>query len=315
MSRILGAGALVAMVSCAPFALEFSGDEGGGGVLGTAGAGGSSADAGAASVGGSGGALACAPGQIGCDGSWRRACADGELVHVENCADLGEGICLDGACEQSLVARWAFEEGSGDVVVDDVGGLVGTLENGSWAPGAIGGGIYLTGGSRVALGDVLNEPLPVSLTAWVTVSEAAAAFAGSMVVIALDDAAGYAGTWLSVAPMAGNVVSAGIGDATGTSSSDRNGKTSTSGFQPETWTHVAVVVQAPGDMDLFIDGQLVDGQYGGTATSATYTSAPASVGSASWGNGNFQFYGSLDEVRVYRRALNPSDVQRIASRR
>lgn len=261
---------------------------------------------------GTGGSPQCTDGYAACDGDWRLTCQDGVLAYAESCAAAPDGSCVAGTCEHGLVARWAFEEGSGVTATDDVGGLTGAFQGASWGDGAAGGGLDLAGGGYVDLGNVLHEPLPISLTAWVRVSSGAST---TMVAISLDSspATGYAGAWMSVHAGLGNTLAAGIGDATGAGPNDRNGKASVAGLSPQTWTHVSAVIHTPDAIDLYIDGAPVEGVYDGAAQTMAYTPAPALIGTANWGGADFQFWGSIDGVRVYRRALTPTDVARIAS--
>ncbi len=194
--------ALLATLGCGSFTPaafdDGAGGNGGNGGLvggpggapdGGAGPGGASGQGG----GGVGGAPGCTLGERWCDGEWVVSCEADGPDYVQDCAS--DGLCLQGACEAELVARWGFDEGAGGVAVDDVGALAATLEGAAaWSPGALD----LGAGGHAALGDVLHQPFPLSLAGWVRVDSSAS---GTMAVVALDsNDASYAGVWLTVNP-------------------------------------------------------------------------------------------------------------------
>ena len=72
------------------------------------------------------------------------------------------------------------------------------------------------------------------------------------------------------------------------------------------WHHIALVANRTGNYSLYLDGALVSSS---NFSLGTFNSTPnLTIGSK---NGSGFFTGSLDEIRVYRRALSPSEVQNL----
>lgn len=77
-------------------------------------------------------------------------------------------------------------------------------------------------------------------------------------------------------------------------------------FTPGTWYHVAVVIGAA-NADVYLNGTLLGSTGNGMGTA---TGLPFSIGAANPdGSGNEQFNGSLDEVRVWSRALASCEIE------
>jgi hypothetical protein len=81
-----------------------------------------------------------------------------------------------------------------------------------------------------------------------------------------------------------------------------------SGLAPMQWQHVAVRVNATKHVFLYINGvEYYKGRYTGTITS---TFLPWIIGRKAWAKQYFN--GTIDEVRVYNRALNQQEIGAIA---
>lgn len=312
---------VAASIGCGTPFVAFSGDEGSGGAGGGLGAGGSvttTVSAGGSTVststsataggGGSGGSAECVEGSSSCEGEWVVSCENGGLVLDIDCASSGAS-CAAGKCEFDLVSLLRFEGQTGSTALDESpSDLAGQLIGSSWGVGSIGGGLDCAPAGRVEFGDVLNDlQLPFSIAAWVKVSPEATE---SMTVVATDTGSvGYGGGWLSVNSGSGNTVTVGFGDGGGSGPSNRNGKTSGSGFPVGVWTHVAGVFEAPDQAKLYINGLEVSGTYSGGATQLNSTSSPYAICRGNWGGLQSQFIGSVDEVRVYARAINQVEME------
>lgn len=287
--------------------------------VGTAqgGGGGSGADpvGGGAATGGGGSRPVCSDGAHDCAGDLLVTCVEGDWEVEVDCTDDADA-CIAGRCEDELVLLLRFEEGSGNQALDSgPTGYVGTVTQGSWIAGAVGGALELGPDGSVALGNVMNTlTLPISIAAWVKVS--ASPPAADMTLIALDTSGGtpYAGAWITIDGASGNnALSASFGNATGIGPSGRHSKASAIGVAGQTWSHVAAVLRGPSDISLYIDGLEVVGGYSGTATTMAFTAAPALVGISHWGGADLQYDGAVDELRIYSRALESAELVEIAT--
>ena len=95
----------------------------------------------------------------------------------------------------------------------------------------------------------------------------------------------------------------------------RRSKASTETMTLGQWHHVAVVIRAALDMDLYIDGRNVCGGYSGSGGSLTYVGNDGALGLADGsslpGNANNYFHGKMDEVRFYDQALTAEQIRAI----
>lgn len=76
------------------------------------------------------------------------------------------------------------------------------------------------------------------------------------------------------------------------------------------WVHLfAVVDRRAASLSLFVDGRLVSSSPIPSSFGSTSSSFPASIGASS--SGPYPFKGRIDDVRVYSRALSPSEVAQL----
>jgi len=210
-----------------------------------------------------------------------------------------------------LVGHWAFDEGTGSTAADgSVSGNDGELMgDAAWTTGAVGAAVRLDGdGDYVTMGDILNAvSLPVTVAAWVWVD-------GTdyfRIVNTDDDDDIYSGIYFAVAPT--NELLAGFGDGTGGGGYQwRQGVTSKSSVTRGNWTHVAVVIRGQDDMDLFVDGSPVPGDYDGDGGPMATGSYPFHVGKTL--GASSESSGAIDELRVYDCGLRHTEVAALAAR-
>jgi len=190
------------------------------------------------------------------------------------------------------VAAWSFDESSGTVAHDATSnGHDGTVRGATWAPGRYGNGLKFDGVDdwvTVADHDDLDLSSPYTLSAWVRPESRA-----RWQTILLKEL----GSTLSYALYA-------------TSSWDApsawNNNNSAYGPRPlpsDTWSHVAVTVSGS-TQRLYVDGDLVATS---PAEFALEGSGPLRIG----GNSIWTefFTGTIDEVRVYARALSADEIE------
>jgi fibronectin type 3 domain-containing protein len=193
-------------------------------------------------------------------------------------------------------AAFAFNEGSGLTTADASGnGWTGTLTNGpAWAAGKNGQAISFDGiNDKVSLPSTFDIPtLPFTLEAWVKPSN----FLDYRVIFSKRNSYSASGMRVDV----------GLHLATGRVYVETY--TSyvlfTYAAPLNTWTHLAVVADSTGTK-LYVNGVLQ--QTLGTVTLGTSSAAAVNIGRT--GDNSDPFAGSLDDVRVYKRALSQAEIQ------
>lgn len=78
-------------------------------------------------------------------------------------------------------------------------------------------------------------------------------------------------------------------------------------IQSDTWYHFAGIFNGLDDMKAYVNGVEVSGSYTGTATSYFHSENSGTLGKS--GNPSDLFQGSIDDFRIYKRALSPSEIQ------
>ncbi|MGW5238720.1 PQQ-dependent sugar dehydrogenase [Monashia sp. NPDC004114] len=205
----------------------------------------------------------------------------------------------------AVLAGYAFDEGSGTLAADASGrGLTGTLTGGAtWGAGKYGSALLLNGQNQyVALGNPPALRLTGSMTvsAWINSSSFPA-----------DDAAvvsrrGSIGMQLDTTIDRGpRTIGFKLTNAAG-NDMFRYGATA---MLAGTWYHIAGVYNAAtSSLDVYLNGVLDNGALVGTVTS-TQQNSPDDVLIGRRAGGGFEFLGSLDDVRIYDRALTPSEIR------
>jgi hypothetical protein len=194
-----------------------------------------------------------------------------------------------------LVAAYGFDEGIGATSADLSGsGNMASLYSSSWTTGKYGKALYFNGTkSYVSAGTLglpgLNQPKTVSswvyMTSKTTSSQSMLALANTALQAALDHGLkgtkmgvlDYADTWLVIA----NLPSL------------------------KKWHHMAYVFDGSQNR-LYIDGILT-----GTSTIIPSAAPVTNFQIGRWISGSDYFKGSIDEVRIYSRALNPDELKAV----
>jgi hypothetical protein len=199
----------------------------------------------------------------------------------------------------SLVAAYAFNEGSGSTAADASGtGNTGTIAGATWAAGKFDQALAFNGTSSwvtVAGSSSLNLTTGMTLEAWVRPTAAAPDWTAAVIkerpgglayALYAADGAGK--------PPAGYINQDGADvHATGPAVLPLN-----------TWTHLAATYDGS-TIRLYVNGS----QVASTARTGAITTStsPLRIGGDSvWGE---YFTGLIDEVRVYNRALSQTEIQ------
>ena len=194
-----------------------------------------------------------------------------------------------------LVLHYKLDDGSGSAAVDSSpSGNDGTVTGANWTTGKIGGGLAYTDGDTLTVdtpADIGSEwsfcvwftaPVPSS-GGWQSMTRAPAGVDDHQVLVSsslelgtyLNSGGGFHGTGYNLGGL-----SAG-------------------------WHHLAAVASGS-TTDFYMDGQ-----YAGTA-SAKSTTSIGNIGSLS--TGTQRFSDTVDDVRLYNRALSLSEIQTIYGR-
>ena len=205
-----------------------------------------------------------------------------------------------------LVAGYRLDEGAGQTIADISGNnTTGTLVSApAWTTGRYGGALSFNGTSYVDLGNplTLRPTGSMTLSAWIKISTNPA-----------DDGAivaklGSAGWQLKTSPDTGVRTAAIEISSNGTDSIQRYSATV---LAPGTWYHIAGVYDAVARrLDVYVNGVLDNGVLAGTVPAAQFN-APfnVNIGQRTGLPRTFNFRGVIDEVHVFNRALNASEIQ------
>jgi len=192
-----------------------------------------------------------------------------------------------------LVGYWAFDEGSGNIAGDSSGnGNAGTISNPIWTDGKHGKAFYGFSGSKVDVGDKNAYDFG---TGDFTISLWVRGMTGETGLITKDTWAG------SGSPGIFLYVSSGYRYWNGATAYTIGSASATS------WRHITMVRSGTGTGQLAL-------YYDGVAVSGTFTDAqnyastqPLTIGNSPDGGHAFM-NGSIDDVRIYNRALTATQV-------
>jgi hypothetical protein len=211
------------------------------------------------------------------------------------------------ATPEEMFGWWKFDATSGTTAADSgYGGNPGTLQSGAtWVVGAISNAVHLDGTANgyvslpVGLGSALND---FTISTWVKV-DANATWAR------VFDFGSGTGTYMFLSPASGGTsvrYAITTGSSGGEQQLNRAGNLSTG-----VWHHLAVTLSGSTGV-LYVDGVPAN-------TNLSMTLKPSSLGSTTqnyigksqWADPNLT--GSVDDFRIYSRALNATEVAALAN--
>jgi hypothetical protein len=211
------------------------------------------------------------------------------------------------AAVSGLVAAFSFDAGSGSSLADLSGnGNNGTINGASWTTtGKYGGALSFNGASSyVDLGNPAGLRLTGSMTwsAWVY---ATGTPADDGQIVAKSGGSGSRGWQLKTSPDTGPHTFGVAVSGDGNSNAQRY---STTVRTLNTWYHVAGVYNAAArTLDIYINGSLDNGVLTGTIpASQNDPNENVTIGKR---NGGLYFQGTIDELRIYNRALTATEIQ------
>ena len=238
----------------------------------------------------------------------RRVRATDGAGNLSGYSSVASATTLSAGEVQGRVGAYAFDEGAGTTAADSSGNNnTGTLNGATWTTaGKIGNALFFNGTSAyVDLGNAVTLQLTGSMTlsAWIN----SAAFPGNDAVIVSKKASGELGYQLDTTVDTGpRTIRIKFTDATGSVTS-RYGATV---LQLNQWYHVAGVYDAQAQtLNAYLNGVLDNGTLLGTVTS-TQLNSPLNVNIGRRpGASGYEFNGTIDEVRIYNRALSQAEIQ------
>ena len=224
---------------------------------------------------------------------------DGETRVIDGRVDIGADEYSGEVPATGLVAHWRFDEGQGDVAYDSADGHDGTIHGAQWTEGRIGGALEFDGGDGVYIegsagtGSDLNiYNTNLTISAWVNISTG-----GSIVARAKPHYITYqlqastkARVNMYISPVHYQVDTAEI-------------------LSPNTWYHIVGIFDRASDKGyVYINGVL---EAEGPLPDAQSTNdGLAKIGCRNSVTDE-PFDGTIDEVRIYDRALSPEQIQRL----
>ncbi len=215
--------------------------------------------------------------------------------------------------DTSLKGYWSFngKDMSGTTAYDRSGaGNNGTLTNGpTITEGKLGQALSFDGTDdyvSVPSSTSIYPSLPLTFSFWVKPNTVASAQG----VFGAREAVQHEGYWAAI--NSDGSIGISYGDWTTCGSGGRRTKTSAaSALVAGQWQHVVGILRGATDMTIYVNGTDVGGTYSGTGGTITYSALPILRLGAVGGSGGCSatyLNGSLDEARLYNRALSAGEV-------
>lgn len=196
-----------------------------------------------------------------------------------------------------LIGHWKLDETSGSVAADSSGmGLNGTVIGPpTWTGGAVDNALQLAGSTRVQIPGLMKNPKSVSLAVWANLT---APDLGGAEVVSIGD-------YFTLRLDEGMLTKASVLDG-----STRIDLTPTQTFTGTGWHHFAVVFNDDDNsFELYINGTLATSLNSSASIAYSGLGTNTLIGSHGNGQTDLDFSGKLDDVRIYNRAIGPSEIQ------
>ncbi len=250
---------------------------------------------------------------------WKKALSDTEL---QNMTSTTEGIATSAVKKTTiantpsntgLVGYWSFEDGSGTRAEDfsPTGTNTGTLTNGpTWVDGKIGKALSFNGSSMyvdAGNGTPLQITGTITISSWVKTTD----LSGTQnrgIAAKYRNQTGYVNQRAYEFYQNNNTDKFGFAisvDGTGVSKAVETTTTISTGI----WYHVVTVFVPSESIKMYLNGVLDTTDTTSIPASINNSSAPLWIGAQyDLTNSGLYFPGSIDEVRIYNRALSQSEI-------
>jgi hypothetical protein len=215
------------------------------------------------------------------------------------------------ALDPNLVAWYTFDEGSGTIAHDLAHGYNGTINGATWAAGKIGGGMSFDGVNdyiRVLDNPSLRFTQDSSFTLSTWINPVSTAGQGVLLGKFQTDSKSNLFTynmdwWLE---------SQGIGFQAAQSGYSYVNLASPWGVAPVgSWSHIACVYDNR-NMTIYVNGELAASGYFPYETGTNTADNDFGIGAALISSGVEKYFnGSLDDIRIYNRALTAGEIKAI----
>jgi hypothetical protein len=162
----------------------------------------------------------------------------------------------------------------------------------------------------VDLGNIYDDvQLPVTISAWIKVDEDAVS--QNPIFVSQSGDGLYNGFWMVINP---NDLFAGYGDGQGQNNSAyRRDKSSPHNLEFGEWIHVASVINTPDDIEVYLNGMPLPGGYYGSSALPMASQFPeenARIGNWLSNGINYWFKGTIDDIKIWNRALSSDEIKR-----
>ncbi len=217
---------------------------------------------------------------------------------------------VEGQTSSGLVAYWDFDEGSGTVLHDRSGnGNDGAVSGATWASGISGGGLSLDGiDDYVSVPDSseLRTFSQMTLSCWINVNEITYTNGHGEMIVGKGK---HTPSNIYALWVADDIVAGKVCFSYTMIYSDTSSKTVSSGYayNKNTWYHVMGTYDGS-SMKLYVDGAVVNQT--GNSLGVPYNTDTMYMGKHNWGTSStsYRIRGTIDEIKIYDRALLPSEV-------
>ncbi len=225
---------------------------------------------------------------------------------------LLDGPSTDGPIDPALVAYYPFDEGTGLVAHDFSGhgfdAVIQTNAGNVWTTGHVGGAIQFGGTTNtcvVVTSLAANQVGPLTVTAWINALGPINGVGGY--VVGQRNQTGYA--WRTAVTDTSGAFDFAVGITTDAGQLDDYANTS---VPLNAWHHTAGVFDPSGPRQaVYIDGIKALASSPAPSILADPTGATIRIGCR--GDDSQYFNGTIDEVRVYSRALSDLEIAALAA--
>jgi hypothetical protein len=216
---------------------------------------------------------------------------------------------------QGIISHWKFDEGSGTTAYDSAGNNDGTLINGpTWTTGHIDGALSFDGvGDYVETSDDSSlEPQNITVGAWVyrndVITRDTILQKGS--TASVDGRNGYL---LRIAKSTDGVPDKAQFYIVVDNNNNKISPPSITEIAPNQWYHIAATYDSS-NIRMYVNG-VEEGTPTGETRPIDYTGGQQQlkigVAEAGYGSSQDYFDGTMDDVRIYDRALSPEEIQQL----